>query len=190
MNYADELRELLRPLGVYEVDGGASGAELDSVGAALDEVYAALCAAEDNANPLSARAEGLTRWETLLPFAPESPNTEERRRAVAALLRIDGGSFTTEGINGTITGCGIRAVVAEAETAMTVVVSFPWNRGIPDGIDAIRGRIEEILPCHLAVEYRYLFPAWQVIEAMFSVWNDVSGHYLWQELERCGGEET
>ncbi len=188
MDYADELRELLRPLGIYAVDGGISGAELGSIGTALDGVYAALDAAEDNANPLTAQTAGLEQWEALLPFAPESPNTEERRRAVAALLRIDGGSFTLAGINDTIAGCGIRAVAAEAETPMTVVISFPWNRGIPDGIDAICERIEEILPCHLAVEYRYVYATWLELEALFDVWSDVSGQYLWQELERFGGE--
>ena len=38
MSYAHYLRELLRPLGVYDLDAPFNGGELDSAGQALDEV--------------------------------------------------------------------------------------------------------------------------------------------------------
>lgn len=189
MNYAFQLKELLRPLGLYALEGGVAGAELESIGAALDAVYAMLDLAERDANPLTAEAGGLRKWEALLPFAPESPSEAARRRGVAALLRIDGGSFTAAGINDTIAGCGIRAVVEEAAEHMTVRVSFPYNRGIPDGIEEIRSRIEEIVPCHLAVEYFYVYPTWLELEALFALWNALDGVFLWRDVERCGGEE-
>ena len=139
-------------------------------------------------NALTAEAEGLARWEALLPFAPENLSVAARRRTLAALLRIDGGSFTAAGVNDTIAGCGIRALAEETTEPMTVRVSFPYQRGIPKGIEEIRARIEEILPCHLAVEYFYAYPTWLELEALFAVWSAVSGKYAWEDVERCGGE--
>ena len=42
MSHADYLRELLRPLRVYELTGTANGGELEAVGEALDGGGAAL----------------------------------------------------------------------------------------------------------------------------------------------------
>ena len=42
MSHADYLRELLRPLRVYELTGTANGGELEAVGEALDGSGAAL----------------------------------------------------------------------------------------------------------------------------------------------------
>lgn len=190
MDYASALKDLLRPLGIYAVDTGAGGAELDCIGTALNRIGAALETAEREALPLTAEGRGLSAWEALLPFAPESPAAADRRRALAALLRIDGGGFTLAAVNDTIAGCGIRAVVEETGTPQTVKVSFPSNRGIPAGFPGIRARIEQILPCHLDVEYVFLFVTWLELEALFPVWSALNGVGDWQTLERSGGEET
>ena len=42
MSYAQDLRELLRPLGIYRLDAPFNGGELDTLGAALDQVEAEL----------------------------------------------------------------------------------------------------------------------------------------------------
>lgn len=188
MRYAEELRKLLRPLGIYDF-GGASGAELDAVGAELDGVYAALLGAEREAIALTAEDGGLECWERLLPFVPAYQTTEDRRRAIAALLRIDGCSFTGKAINDTLAGCGIRARAEETERAMTVRVTFPCNRGEPDGLEALQARIGQILPCHLALEYVLFYVTWEELEALFPSWEALeAGAASWQELERSGGE--
>ncbi len=188
MKYAEELRKILQPLGIYDL-GGASGAELDAVGAELDGVYALLIAAEREAMPLTAEDEGLAVWEALLPFVPAYLTAADRRRAIAALLRIDGCSFTVDAINGTLAGCGIRARAEETGTAMTVRITFPYNRGEPEGLEALKARIEQILPCHLAAEYRFLYVTWEELEALFPTWEALElGAADWQTLERSGGE--
>ena len=190
LDYISVLKELLRPLGIYDVDNGLGAAELHSVGTALNLSYHALLSAEAESNPLTAGETGLTAWEKLLPFVPAYRTAADRRRAIAALLRIDGTSFTLAGVNDAITGCGIRAVVAETETPQTVSVSFPWNRGEPDDFDALRERIEMILPCHLAIEYVFIFVIWSEMETLFPQWSGTEENaYSWRELERLGGEE-
>ena len=189
MDYAKELRELLRPLKLYDVDGGLGGAELAAEGAALDKTYASLTETETEFSPATASGYGLDRWEALLPFIPAYRTVADRRRAIAALLRIDGAGFTPRAINDTIAGCGIRAVVAETETPMTVSVSFPYNRGEPDDLEDLRKRIEQIIPCHLDVEYVFVFVQWWELEALFASWAEVEAAAgSWRELERLSIE--
>ena len=189
MDYAYELKELLRPLGIYDVTGGAGAAELDAVGAQLTDVWTFLEQAERESTPMTAESEGLDAWERMLPFSPAWLTAEDRRRAIAALLRIDGGSFTPAALNDTVAGCGIRAVVEETGTPMTVQVSFPSNRGEPDDFNALRWRIEQILPCHLAVNYVFIYVTWEELEALFASWEDAENAASnWREIERAGGE--
>ena len=170
MGYGEYLKNLLRPLRLYELDSGAGGAELESVGAALDGVYGALERALAEGIVASARDAGLGAYEEILPFVPSYLTAEDRRRAVEALLRIDMRSFTCADLNGTISGCGIRARVEETGTAQTVLVSFPYNRGVPEGFDELRSRIEQILPCHLGVEYFFDRILWGQVAEWFASW--------------------
>ena len=189
MDYAEELRTLLRPLGIYDVDSGIGGAELTAVGDALTDLWSQLETAEREALPVTAENTGLAAWESLLPFTPNWLTLADRRRAVSALLRIDGMSFTSTALNATIAGCGIRALVEEADTPMTVTVSFPYNRGEPDDFQHLRWRIEQILPCHLDVVYVFIYATWAELEALFATWAAAEATVgSWQEIERAGGE--
>jgi len=191
MDYVSHLKELLHPLGIYDVDTGAGAAELTAVGNALNVVWSALETAQQESSPVTALSAGLTAWEALLPFHPAWRTTAQRQAAVCALLRIDSGSFTPAALNGTLAGCGIRAVAEETATAMTVRVSFPDDRGVPEGFETLSRHIEEILPCHLAVEYFFLFVTWVQMETLFATWADTEADGLmWKEIERLGGESA
>ena len=191
MDYAKELKDLLRPLRIYDLDSGVGAAELDCIGSAMDGIFDVLEQAETDMNPLTATASRLRKWELLLPFVPASLTAEDRRGAVAALLRIDDCSFTCAGINRTLAGCGIPAEVTETDTPMTVGVSFPANRGVPEGFDELQARIEQILPCHLAVEYIFIFCKWHELETLFSTWQALDSRTLaWDALQRLGGDGT
>ena len=56
----------------------------------------------------TAESEGLDRREVLFAHKPAAVTQEDRREAIAALLRISEDSLTPEAINDTLTGCGIR----------------------------------------------------------------------------------
>lgn len=185
MGYAEYLKDLLRPLRLYELDSGAGGAELDCEGAALDAVCQSLERALDEGIVASARDAGLAAYEGILPFVPSYVTAEDRRRAVEALLRIDMRSFTCADLNDTIAGCGIRARVEETPTAQTVLVSFPFNRGVPDGFDELRSRIEQILPCHLGVEYFFDRILWRQVAEWFASWAQLEARAkTWDGLEK------
>lgn len=178
MGYYDYLCGLLEPLGIYNLSDGAGAAELMSIGAQLDEIFKSLEEFGWEGIPLTAQGEGLARLEELFPYRPSYITAEDRRRAVMALLRIRGGYFTVEALCDTLSGCGINAVASECSEPMTVEISFPDNRGIPEDIDQLKLRIEQILPCHLRVIYRYIYALWHEFETGVPDWHSL------QEL--CG----
>ena len=185
MGYSEYLKELLRPLGVYALDGGIGGGELEAQGKALDRVSRALDLVEREMLLTTALDEGLDRVEELLPHRPVTGDPGRRRAALAALLRVGQGSATLEGINGTLAGCGLNALARETEEPGVVEVSFPDGPGIPDGFEDMRKIIEDILPCHLEIRYVYWYVTWARMEEQFPRWNGLEGSGLsWEELEK------
>lgn len=184
MGYRDFLAELLEPLGIYDLTSGAGAAELELIGEKLDEIFSELAELEEEILPLTAGDYGLLSYESLFPYRTVFTSSEDRRRAVMALMRIRNGCFTPETIAATIAGCGVNAQVRESEKAMTVEVSFPDNWGIPEGIEALKERVESILPCHLAIEYVYLYSDWGRIMEAAGTWQQIEALCpTWKELE-------
>lgn len=182
--YGNFLKALLRPMRIYDVDSGAGAAELNALGLAMDGLFAALEETEREMVVPTAQTEGLARYEALLPYRPASPSLAERRDAIAALLSVSGESFTVGALNSTLSGCGITATVEETGTPQTVRVRFPGTMGVPEGVEALKERIEMLLPCHLAVDYFYKWFNWLELESTFADWQalEMSG-LSWAELE-------
>ncbi len=188
--YAKAMRQLLAPLGLYALDTGLSGCELEVLGDALDAVLAELEQAETEAAVSTAEDAGLRAYEQLLPFRPASETIQQRRRAIAALLHIDACSFTPQELCLTLSGCGIPAVAEETAEAFTVQVSFPETAGRPKSLAELRPRIEAILPCHIRTVYRFHFSTWRNLEKNFPDWRTIqSTAYCWREME-CVGVST
>ena len=159
MGYCDHLKNLLRPLGVYDLTPGSlSASELEALGQGLDKASEAIDYVEQEGSLPTASGLGLDRWESLFASAPVHYSTQLRREAIAALLRIGGDSFTLAAINDTISGCGIRALAQEKDRFGYIRVIFPEVAGIPEDFERIRTIILDIIPCHLEVEFyfRYL----------------------------------
>ena len=100
--------------------------------------------------------------------------TNQRRRALAALLRISGDSFTPEAINDTLAGCGLNAVAEETGKPGYVEVYFPEVAGIPEGFDRMKEIIEEILPSHLGIEYKFWYNTWAMVRERHPTWGDAA----------------
>ena len=183
--YGEYLRQLLRPLRAYELDGTANGGELDAQGAALDGVSAVLEEIQREMLVSTAEDRGLEAIETLLARKPVTDDPDMRRAALAALLRIGGDSFTLAAINDNLKGCGINAVASETGTPGKVEVRFPDVPGIPDGFDEMAAIIESILPAHVEIQYVYWYITWAMMEARFATWGDIEAlHPTWGELEK------
>ena len=186
MGYAEYLSELLRPLGVYDLDGGTfSPASLAAKGAALDGCAGELDRVAREMLVLTAEDTGLEAVEALLPYRPVADDLDRRRQALAALLRIGGDSFTLTAVNDNLAGCGLNALAQETGTPGYITVSFPEVPGIPDGYEQMKKIIEEIIPCHLGIEYVFWYITWAMMEERFDTWGDIeNGNYTWEELEK------
>lgn len=178
------LRDLLAPLGIYRTDGGVSGGEISALGAALDGAYGALSELERELFLGSAEGFGLANYEGLLPVKPAYRTIEDRQNALMGLIRMDGASFTLEAVNKTLCGCGIAAEATESGSRMTVIISFPGTRGIPENIEQLQAAIDQIIPCHLGTSYFYVYTPWSYLESCFATWDDIESLSLsWAELE-------
>ena len=132
--------------------------------------------AERESLTATAEEEGLRRREALFARRPAAVTPQERRKAIAALLQIDGDSLTPPAIGRTILGCGIRARALEVDTGYLRVV-FPDVGGVPEGFDTIRDIILDILPCHLEVEFYFRYLTWAECER---------AGYTWAQVEAAG----
>lgn len=183
MSYAQYLRELLRPLRVYDLTAPFNGSELDAAGQGLDGVDAALEDIFRESNLTTARDWGVERMAQLLAIRPVAESREELVRALMALLRIGGDSFTLEAINDTLSGCGIPAKAEEVGVG-AVKISFPTKPGQPDGFEELKLIIEAILPAHVSVEYWFWYLTWSELERIFSTWASIENRNLtWAQLE-------
>lgn len=185
MSCAQHLRDLLAPLGVYQWEGSFQWAELRSQGTALDQAAEELENIQREMNLVTARGEGLDAVRTLLVRPPAAENAEQMGKALAALLRIGGDSFTVAAMNDTLRGCGVPALVRETGKAMTVEVSFPETIGIPEDFPETKQIIETILPCHLEILYHFHFMLWTELEAQFLSWTALENRRLnWETFEK------
>lgn len=171
-------------MGIYNLEDGLGAEELNIIGKQLDEIFEAL--EELGQESVTARASdyGIKNYEALIPYTPAYITTEDENRALLALLRIRGGCFTLGTLQDTLSGCGVLARIAESGTALTVNVNFPGNRGIPDGFEKLKKRIEDIIPCHLAVQYLFVYSMWQELMAALKSWTAIEARARsWREFE-------
>lgn len=182
MSHAQYLRDLLRPMGVYDLEAPFNGGELDAQGEALDAVCARLELIWRESSLTTAEDWGLEKVASLFIRRPVASDPRKLAAALAALLRISGDSFTLAAINDTITGCGIPALVKEKGTGR-VSVSFPGVAGEPDNFEELKKIIEDILPAHLGIEYDFWYLTWQELEDNFPSWRSIEDRKLsWEQL--------
>ena len=171
MGYVEYLRDVLRPLHIYDLDNGAGAAEIYVLGTALNGVYDELETLLREMIPVTAEDYGLDSFENMLAYKPVYANEQDRKNAIAALNSVCG--FSLSEINRSIMGIGIRAEVSEQDTE-TVSVRFPSVPGTPEHFDELKERIEQIIPCHLNVVYEIPSLTWR----MFNLEN-----FTWMEIE-------
>ena len=156
MGYAEHLRKLLRPLGVYDLrPESLSGGELEALGEAFDLLYQWISYELAEALPLTAAGEGLNSWERLLGCPRLLETAEDRRQTLLGLLRLPYLGATEAALTeaAAFTGAAIR--FDESLLPQKLVVHL---EGVPPDA-AARAEIEayfhKLLPCHLTVEYQY-----------------------------------
>ena len=182
--YEAHLKNLLAPLGVYDLRAGTvNESELFAAAVSLDSAAARLERVEREALSETAEEEGLARREALFARRPALVTTALRRAALRALMQIDADSFSLESINRTISGCGIRAQALEMGGGHIRVI-FPETGGVPEEFEQIRRIILDIIPCHLETEFYFRYMLWSECEAHGWTWAEVeAGAHTWYSFE-------
>ena len=185
MGYGDYIRDLLRPLGVYDfTPGGYSHSETEALGVGFDGCAEAVDYAEQEGILMTAEGEGLERRERLFAKRPVQVSPALRRAAILALLQVSGDSFTLADINRTISGCGIKAEAQETGEYGHIRVIFPDVPGVPEGFEQIRSVILDLIPCHLETEFYFRYITWEECETQLFTWQMVEdGQHTWYSFE-------
>lgn len=188
MRYTQYLEDLLRPLGIYSLEPDTySGGELCALGRELDEACNLLEHSQREAVVTTAEDYGLTQIEALFARRPRAAGLTARRNAISALLQISGDSFTLEAMNRCLSGCGVDARVKETGERAVVEVWFPGVLGVPEFFEEVRKIIEDILPSHVLIRYRFQYATWGLLESLGLLWSDLNG-LSWEALEIYGKE--
>lgn len=187
MGYGAYLKALLRPLGVYDLDEGSfSGAELDALGAAMDDLAQYAENRQKESLVMTAEGSGLDAMTALFPWLVTAADVQRRRQALAGFLQISGDSFTKECLQRCLSACGTRCLLAETGTPGVVLVRFPDYPGEPEDFEAKKAIIESILPCHLQVRYAF---SWCTFDAVAGLTWQQAEKMSFQELSVWGLEE-
>ena len=87
--------------------------------------------------------------------------------------------------------CTIAAAMAVSPPFRAAVISLfqlaeaEQVPGIPAGFGSMKKIIEEIIPCHIGIEYVFWYITWAMMEARFDTWGDIeAGDYDWESLEK------
>ena len=86
MSYAQYLRQLLAPLGIYQLNAPFQGGELEALGDAFDQVEGALEELNREACLATAEDWGLEQVAALFRRRPPATTVKTMREALAALL--------------------------------------------------------------------------------------------------------
>lgn len=172
MGYREYLTQLLRPLGVYDLtEGSFSGGELAALGAALDDLDAYARQRQRESLVMTAKDAGLSAMESLFPYLVTADGAAARRAAISGFLQISGDSFTAAALSRCLAACGTVCRVTEMEEPGVVQVTFPSVGGEPENFAAKKRIIESILPCHLQVQYVFIWCTWGDLEEKGLTWS-------------------
>lgn len=172
MAYYEYLRKTLEPLKLYELSTGVGAEELRVIGGQLDELFEEVELLSRESLVATAESFGLDEYRELVSKIQTGASAVSARNTLMALLRIRQGYFTPVALMDTVGGCGLPACVEETGVANVVEVSFPTIRGVPADFDSLQRRVEEILPCHLDIQYRFIYITWRDYQQLFSSWRE------------------
>ena len=165
MGYADYLRHMLAPLGIYNLRSGYGFAETEAVGAALDDAEMPIAAMLDTPT-----GENLKNLEALFSIMQFDESEEERVTAVRTLLSTDDSCASIDKLENQLSACGLDAELAETENRFVVNVIMQNIRGeLSDEEAAV---CKAIMPAHLQLNFICSGVTWDRIEALYPTWDE------------------
>ena len=153
MSYAEHLRALLRPLGVYRLEAQSlSGGELEALGKAFDELYEQMEGDLCEALPVTATNAGLSAYEELLGYPRLTEDTQQRRNAILGLLNMPARGSCAASLQAAGAFTGTSVLLDDALLPDHLTVYLGWTT-LPDNWAAVREYLDRLMPCHVEISY-------------------------------------
>lgn len=153
MHAFKNMLQLLRPLGLYRLDGTTLvDAELAAYGAGLALLWEQAEKVEQNCLPQSMTAAALTRWESLCGFSSGALPLQERRGRLMAWLSVLPADMTLQKLQEDFEKLGARVVLEELPGEQKVLLTLldpPAEEAERETLLALPRRL---YPVHLVVE--------------------------------------
>lgn len=189
MAYAEYLKNLLAPLGIYDLEKGSiSEAMVYAAGQALDQVEQSMERTERESLVATALEEGLERRETLFaraacgrdggrsPGGHYRPDADRRGQPDPGGHQPDHQRLRTSRQG---PGGGHRPSAGD----------LSGHRRRAAGFDEIEKIVLDILPCHLEVEFYFRYMTWAECEEAGYTWASVEQQeFTWERFELMGGK--
>lgn len=149
----------------------------NAINSAFSELSAKIDTAEKDLFIVTAQNFG--RHEKDVGLTGTVADSEVRRQRVISRLRGNG-MLTVEALKALVvsyepTGC----VITEDFLNSTVTIFFNGIHGRPNNFDEIEAAVKEVIPAHIAVEYKFINNTWGDIRNF--TWEDLSKK-TWEDV--------
>jgi Uncharacterised protein conserved in bacteria (DUF2313) len=131
---------------------------------------------------------GLANWERICGIpTDESKPIDQRRSVIKSKLRGIG-TVTVDLIKNVAEAYSYGEVdVTEDSANYTVIVTFVGERGVPANLTDIENALREIIPAHLAIDYKFTYLRWSELDSYGWTWDALDAQMLsWDEFEKYG----
>jgi Uncharacterised protein conserved in bacteria (DUF2313) len=131
---------------------------------------------------------GLSYWERACGIpVDESKPIDQRRSVIKSKLRGIG-TVTVDLIKNVAEAYSYGEVdVTEDYANYTVIVTFVGERGVPANLTDIENALREIIPAHLAINYKFTYLRWSELDSYGWTWDALDAQMLsWDEFEIYG----
>ena len=127
----------------------------------------------------------LNFWEKMFGIQSDiSTNINDRRSMIKSKLSANG-TTTTQMIKKICKDYVSQDVdIIENFGQCVIIIKFTGFIGVPPNSDSLKAALLELIPCHLALEFKFVFNTWKDIEDINLTWTEAMSLGLtWEDLE-------
>ncbi len=188
-NSLTDMIRLLRPLGLYSLEGGTLvDAELAAYGAGFALVEAQLGALERECFLQTAEDYGLSLREAAMQLFLRPQNTVEKRRELLLYrLAVAPNDYNFAGMTGSVRAAGLNAQIVEDIANERIRIVEDGYIGNFEDMDAVKEEVRRMLPAHLEADFEIGTLTWDIFDAADLTWTSFEAKdATWNQLDLDG----
>jgi len=188
MGSLNNMMSLMRPLGIYKLNGGSLiESELTSYAAGLDRLESALQELQTECFAVLAEGYGLSEMENAFNIWPKAEETIARRNLIMGYMSLSPSDCTMAAIKNQLLLHGIDAEITENPTDESLTITCVGYSGPFVDSNKLLLRIVDVLPAHLKLYITLKLGTW-------SFWDSRNMYFRlldyknqsWNQIEEFG----